>query len=1459
MKHAGLGMLVLGLLAGCNGEPPIDRVGVNIIDKAVLEGSWYMGRTVIDVDYEAGAASYVGTYPGDAASDFGDTSFYTLPRIRWVIDEDFLYAYRDYEFFQGIDGVPVAPGEHLGEPVAAFAIESHLDIRRQYNTVTGEEFNVIEENTTDRRWYERDFMRVDWSMNHLPGYYGQIRNLYETLGIFTREPVDLFVQTESDFPDSWRPQFHYMTCRSLDDESAECDPRDRDFAEDYEFGEIYSMSFVNQEIIAPGSVPDPFTGRMVPWCTSVYGDSPQCTALTAFTRTGFLKVSETREYVAENWNDTRFDRHGYFRLEQPTYDRSTSPDDPFYGGTDFLNYNINRHNIWMEWTDGAGNLLPFAERRVRPIVWYMTSEMPGHLVKPSLDLTSSWNELFMSTVRNLRGEAPAVYPRVQCQSENPDDYCFCEESPVDGTILNPTCAGRYDPYQTPAEAEAAGVMNPYQCWIEVPEGAEPNMADIEVADSLRDEDFYGWFGAEFVGDECVNVLRMNTCNRASVAANGGTVEGLECEERGDMRFKFVSYVDQPGTRFLGVATLRSDPVTGEILVGDANMGGPALDGYRTSSLQQFDLVNGNITDEELYTGEDIRSYLASTNNIDLPAPPRIDFNVAPVAVNATAAAQVAGARGVMERAMTRAAQLEGPEGRRNIFSDRLMDLAGTDLERRLTDNIDTFALAGLPALPGPEARPTEAILDQASPFRITAQDRLNRLERSEQRIGYANFMMPNAYVDDSVTHFVTNHKDWPRARLEFTLNRLLYFETQLHELGHCLGLRHQFTASADRANYYDDYYIIDERFPLPDPATFDVDGTPGFSVDEQVAYEDAYEAARRNRERAGIDRWMNTSVMEYTANWYQRTIGSPGRYDVAAVQYGYGDMVEVYDLNGREDGAPDVPLDEINPINTPRAWARYYEGGEVCSVDADCPFSSEGSAAGTLTDVNRASGLTQVCNPNPRGADIGGVCSNFDVDAATRLTPESGFVQVDYQFCTDERAAGLGTSPGTIGICHRFDEGDSYREIVRNVVESYDRMYLWTNFRRYRSSFDLGGYVFDRVIGRRLILLQNIYQNLVFRYATDPEFREQDGPFGFYDQFLATADVLNFYARILGQPDVGTYSYDDAWERYERVSPNPDLPGAQLTMPIGMGRYFGSTYQNGLTGIYRIERIGTFYDKQFVMDLMTRRGVQTAYTRDVPFYTNFYDLFPLEMQELFSGMIRDEPRAYMPRVTCGAGTFPTCEDPRVVFMDFYRGNCSEGSTACRETAEEVYAGDNYEILNSGGSLLLQIYAALFGLGEFPVFFDTTFAQQLFVCREGSGDCPEPAGGSVEGTDFVRYTSERYGQSFLAYRVDDPTTSAVDESIGFDMVLEARDLSFILEMLQRFRGDDGGTPFAIANLTPAERAELARLEYTLPDDAATLDSEETRIFRRVLQLEGFFNQLIQLERQVGVASYLGFRQ
>ncbi len=1476
-------------VSGC-GEPraPINQVGTNVLDKRLFEGSWYMAQTIIDFDYEAAGLGFVGEVGSD-----GTSGGYAVPRIRWVIDEETLYAFRDYQTVS--DAVDPLEDERqhdprfIGQPVAAYHIQSHFDIRRSYNTVTGEELNVITENTTDRRWWERQFMRVDFSRNLLASRAGISADLQALFGEVRREPADILVQSQSNFPADWMPTFDTMNCDSPDDPT--CTEGDRIYAGDYERGQLYHMSFVNLELLSPGVVNIPGYG-VVPYCGEASLGLPECASVPIAVRTSFLRVSDRREYQAEQWQDARFDRAGYFRLERDTFDTTHGADDVSWGTTDFRNYAAFRHNMWRDWyseapvagstcsvtpdcADHGPNAVcragscvvrtptPYADRGVRRMVWHTSTELPAHLVKPAFQSASEWNRVYMQVVRTRTGRALPEYPDVDCQRDDPDAYCFCNDVPVAGApgcdlsnpetwgacetrTLNATCAGRYDPFQTRADAEAAGVVDPFDCHVEVPAGAEPDMANPDVAARLEDRSFDGWFGARMVGSECVLELRTNTCNLAAVRDNPngpGTTTGLDCQQRGDMRFSLLSYVDQPGTPFLGVAQFRADPVTGELISSDANIGGPALQGYRTRSMQMYDLIQGRYNPEEFFTGEDIRAYLEASNHIDLPAPPRIDFSVATTVPGLRGAADPGirseiGSR--MERAAQRAQRLQGPEGRTRIYSDRLLTLAGSDIEARLFDNDEVFGLAGFANVPTSRAARSalrEEALDRVSPFRGGLERHVHDLLANETAMNAAGMHMPNEFTDDSVLWYVNQHRDWPRARVEFELNRQLYRQTEIHEMGHCQGLRHDFGASADTENYAPDYYRISREFPLPDPRTFETDGTPGFSAAESAAYERAYSSARRLRELAGIDGTMVSAVMEYTANWYQRVQGS-GFHDWMAIALGYGGLVDIY------HNVEDRPVADVNSSTAPRAYVQYYDGGQSCSTDSDCPYASDGSHAGELTEANRASGLTQRCVPNTSRPGRN-VCSSFESDSTElRARVDAGaasreWVPIYYRYCEDYRA---GTR--TLGWCNTFDEGDSYREMVRNAAESYDRLYIFRAFRRYRRLF---GYNYADGVLRFLFPIINLQQDLTYRYVSDPSFRDTEGPFGFYDQFLASADGLNFFAQILGAPNVGSYYWNSGYQFYESDDLNPYTPGAHLSMPIGLGRFSYSLYQSGLTGFERVERQGAIIDKIYTILLMSTRGLSPFYGTDAAFYTNLYDLFPMEMGQLFRGMIGDQPAQYMPRVVCGGGTFPDCRNPRLVYMDFYRGDCSTpGSTTCRPNPADVTYRDMNVI--STDSILLQSYAAMFGLSEIPVYYDTDFQTQMFMCVEGRGDCVTPPASAVEGVDYVRHTSNRYFQSYLAWQLSPRTGAAGQQSMAFALITEAHRDAVILQTFREYRGDFGGTPWTEANIT--DRPAFDALGVPIPTNEV-VSREINRLDSRIQGLESFFNYLIQLERQFGI--------
>jgi len=182
-KALAFSVLALGVLGGaqgCAGErDPINRVQPNAIPKSLFvradadgrwlgdSDSWYFRATITDVPASQ-ATAFIG-----AAGD--------MYRVKWRIEENFLVAYRE-------DPDILNSGDPNGGRIAAFPITSHFDIRRQYNATTGEEGNVVEENTSDRPWDQREWMRVDWSNNQIS------RSMFVAPGFESISAVTNFVQ-----------------------------------------------------------------------------------------------------------------------------------------------------------------------------------------------------------------------------------------------------------------------------------------------------------------------------------------------------------------------------------------------------------------------------------------------------------------------------------------------------------------------------------------------------------------------------------------------------------------------------------------------------------------------------------------------------------------------------------------------------------------------------------------------------------------------------------------------------------------------------------------------------------------------------------------------------------------------------------------------------------------------------------------------------------------------------------------------------------------------------------------------------------------------------------------------------------------------------------------------------------------------------------------------------------------
>ncbi|MEQ9319572.1 MAG: hypothetical protein RIF41_10465, partial [Polyangiaceae bacterium] len=315
---------VLGLAAsgaiGCAEErEPINRVQNDALAKSFFLGQdltddadnpeFYANGTLLDIGY---GAAQSGLF----------TAFYSndLSIIRWQVTEDYLIGRLAYERVEGTDGKGAGQEINDGQVLYVFKIKSHFDIRRAYNPSTGEEMNVVEENTTDRLWHQREYMRVDWSTNEMTDAYD-----FDTGAVY-----GLFFGVE------YQPLDYYVN-----------DPN-HPHAPHFEPGEGY-FDITTKAYATPGMVDLSHFGwgiDAIPACfldgDFAGGTAPaaNCNPHEITIRHSFWKKPDN-DYEPQDWDGYRFQAFGAFVKERHGFARD-------YGMSDDLWHRfISRYNIWQ--------------------------------------------------------------------------------------------------------------------------------------------------------------------------------------------------------------------------------------------------------------------------------------------------------------------------------------------------------------------------------------------------------------------------------------------------------------------------------------------------------------------------------------------------------------------------------------------------------------------------------------------------------------------------------------------------------------------------------------------------------------------------------------------------------------------------------------------------------------------------------------------------------------------------------------------------------------------------------------------------------------------------------------------------------------------------------------------------------------------------------------------------------
>ncbi|MDF1563802.1 MAG: zinc-dependent metalloprotease [Deltaproteobacteria bacterium] len=1340
MKRSLITLLALAAFgAGCSVYQPLrDTTQPMKFKKSALEtdDDWYMLSTVIDSPYEAGF-----TFPGEAGE---------MEKIRWVIEQDYLYAFRTHEFVRDSEFAD-SRENFLGEPVAAYRIEKHFDVWKQYNSVTGEEMPVLYE-AMERPWWEREWIRVDWSSNYVGGFNWMFSEFCKMDGSIITSPVTYFPTNPGD------PDQFYVAVRGTE---ADMQAQDwyEDFQEEFDGAEFCTqvgewcnaygwdrieylsdtngfdyIDVINREVVSinigPWLFGDPNT-NCTSYPTIAFGGGQQITY-----RRSFLKKAPS-EFKPVPHEDKSFERFGFFRIEREVLD-------PERGITDYLDYYASIWNIFENRYNADGSERPADQWTIKPITYYYipTERLPStqaclatgeacidYINDDLYDVVANdWNEAYRDVLRSL-GRADA------------DDAVVFQAAPIE-----------------------------YNCGV--------------------------------------------SGERA-------------CQDIGDLRYSFMYNHDKEvGGSPLGYGPSFADPETGEIIAANANFYGGSLRRMSGFLGDLYDLSKGNVTEIEVMTGEDIREYYENMEHQMLP--PRIPQ----VGLEGMEAVLKAAKQGLLDK--TRNANLSFQElERKNKLeemqlmmprdAERRARLIGTPMEKALiTPEMLTFH--GF----APDVELSEDVLKRVSPLRDSSKFERhaqewntfwmkNNVLRAEAEAIFSDAALDRLieWAEESLT--AQNITPNRRTVVDFIL-RQTFRGVEAHEVGHTVGLRHNFQGSFDEENYPEDYWKIQEIFPDIEfgsinqtgdgiTSTYDANGDNILDGAELAVYEADHKARKLEQERAGIDMHMTSSIMDYSRHFYYNDVLGIGRYDHAALKFGYANKVELYSNTESDFDPAEVAAAggwanfQFRRLN--RVDVDYYLGGERCMDSSECPAAGHVS----VPQKCRANlGDSEVGNPVVVNGEVGGephylgVCSSiYDEMKIKQKNSPSTKIYADYHFCSDERRDDR-------PFCNVYDEGKSAQELVENLVESYERSYIFNNFRRYKGDTFQPYYHYRRIWGSYFFPIGKLYQSLLYGYYYKDGFAENIGNGGFLDTFLASRMGMNFFAKVLATPDVGTYiKWDPSDVFYEGAYTETPESWADLYVPVGIGKHLYSRFEQGYYGeIYRYARIGNFFDKLFAIEALTTRDWGQPSANDETFPVNYYDGFQDELLTLFTGMVAEDMSSYGP-VIRGVDVDP---DTNVVsvsdveFRDYWQGGFF-GSDTADFPGLEMLAGSPIpydqryqgEYMDAGGSINVRIYALLYALLDFSVFFDATFPAyvQLYAYGRPSPRDQQAIDDGVANGDLIAFTSPDLDMTYVVPQTGD------QRSVFWPVVAKAADLAAKLETYRGY-ASNGGAPagFAAAN-------------------------------------------------------------
>jgi hypothetical protein len=941
----------------------------------------------------------------------------------------------------------------------------------------------------------------------------------------------------------------------------------------------------------------------------------------------------------------------------------------------------------------------------------------------------------------------------------------------------------------------------------------------------RDAGYYGdaWYTYTRDGE------LYNPCNDTELVA-----KPTELKKIGDIRYSFFYWVNEAMRAGpLGYGPSMADPQTGQIITATANIYGGGLLSYGQYAADLLSLINGDISTADMVTGRWVREFIQNKAAAEDPelatqwgaatavdaADTKLDMHMdagAGIDLHAGHAHPATG----LQRPFRNVPSYQFPEITEYLrnpaklkadveqtfptldpsyYQDRLNRVRGTWIEQLLINN---------------EVRVAEKALDPAGTMSRDAMDKslspaswasTAALRREEERTRYfaeRNMYMAD-FVDDSLWGLAKELESKGLSPDDFRkeVSRRILRGVLEHEVGHTVGLRHNFSGSADAFNFHDEYYDTRERSVILcqedgwcDQLTNQLCAFQGCGQDADC-FSGICQAAQcvaptnadstvlaptgvcaqpvgdtncttnaqcgsselcfqgqcqtiieqyvprpfiTDNEKAGKrTEYQYSTVMDYGAK-INSDVQGLGKYDYAAIRYGYAQLVDTYSdtsrLRARVDSAA---------VLTGQSRADYSFYLETRN------WPTRGTGFFHIFDyLTNYIGVEENLKRVPRPYDQVKYQKDMVVNERREyLDLES--IEVPYAYCSDEYRGNAG--------CYYFDQGLDMEEMAGNAQDMLEQYYVFDAFKRERLYFGQYGNAmayYARIMDRyfRVIgdagMYYGFFDALLFRYSWYQSWK--DSPLGGRTFERAARNAFSALQDIVSSPAPGSFKFDSDRNAYVNISLEPGAPGAELDIPLGIGRYpytrFG--YELGYTYAEHPLWFGSFWEKIGALITLadsTAQFVDTAVGEqlDIGVGTSigFNTVFAAEMNSFLGGIVADE-------------------------TPLFAGRSIQGKYAAPSSSLRLAPNVGVTVEPGLAKFTLQLYAALFGLAYLPAGFDPQFVDSTAVFLEGEATWYEHA--AAAGIQPHRFADPIGGKVYIAY--DNNYAAFGDTSISAGAVL-----------------------------------------------------------------------------------------